>query len=129
VPSTCFRDAEFIIPFCILRSIAAQPIKHELGHTTQPRLNIEPANGITSFPILAHPKWDLLFPRLWGTKGHPPTMGTTNARQHLKGIHVDVADPQVAKLHQVWPSASNPPPSTSLKLATQGQLKASKGKS
>jgi len=40
-----------------------------------------------------------------------------------------MADPQVASCNQVWPSASNPPPSTLLKHVTQGQLKAFKGKS
>jgi len=43
-------------------------------------LNIEPTNGITSFPILACPKWDLLFPVVGNKKVTPPTMRTTDVR-------------------------------------------------
>jgi hypothetical protein len=50
VTSTRFRDVEFIITFCVLRSTAAQRIG------AMAPLDVEPANGIVSFPILARPK-------------------------------------------------------------------------
>jgi len=88
--SAHFRDVEFIIPFCV------EIHRSSIGDTfPQGVLGlIEPANGITSFPILARPKWDPPFPN--GNKGHPPSMRTTNVRWHLKGACTDMADPQVA---------------------------------
>jgi hypothetical protein len=49
--SARFRDVEFVIPFHVQGSIAAQqtPFPNGVGV-------VEPANGITSFPILARPK-------------------------------------------------------------------------
>ena len=55
VTSTRFRDVEFIITFRVLRSTAAQRIEAKSA-TTWPPLDVEPANGIVSFPILARPK-------------------------------------------------------------------------
>jgi len=48
------------------------------------------------FPF-SHVPGEIPFSLFWETKGHPPTMRTTNVRRCLKGTHVvDMADPQVA---------------------------------
>ncbi len=47
------------------------------------------------FPF-SHVPGEISFFPVAENKGHPPTMGTTDVRQHLKGTYVDVADPRVA---------------------------------
>jgi len=104
------------------RSIAAQDGLFLSVRVTHP---LEPTNGITSFPILAHLKWDPLVP--WKEQRSPTFNGdyqrpmTPKRHTRRRG-----GSPSGLKLHQVWPSASNPPPSTSLKHVAQGQLEASK---
>jgi len=94
VTNTRFRDVEFIFhPLWLKIHRSSMDRGQEYYYVTSS--NIEPANDITSFPILARPKWDLLFP-VTENKGHPPTMRTTDVRRHLKGACVDVADPRVA---------------------------------
>jgi hypothetical protein len=51
VTSTRFRDAEFIITFRV-----QDPSQLERSGPSLASSNVEPANGITSFPILARPK-------------------------------------------------------------------------
>ena len=58
-----------------------------------------PSSHVSSKIPLSHEK----------DKGHPPLMGTTNNQWHLKGTHRRGGSPS-GYLHQVWPSASNPPP-------------------
>jgi hypothetical protein len=105
VTSTRFRDAEFIITFlCVLKIHCSStddmgPRARSL--TTWASSNVEPANGIASFPILAHPKRAPLFPVV-GNKGSP-TYGGDYRRPMTpeRRANVDVADPQVVKLRQV----------------------------
>jgi hypothetical protein len=94
----------------------------------EPHWTLNPQMASPHFPF-SHIPSEIPFSLSRETKGHPPTMRTTNVRWRLKGTCIDMADPQVASCNQVWPSASNPPPSTLLKHVTQGQLKAFKGKS
>ena len=47
------------------------------------------------FPF-SHIPSEISFSPLRETKGHPPTMRTTDVRRCLKGTHTDMADPQVA---------------------------------
>ena len=106
VTSTHFRDEEFVISFMCWRSIAAQgyffspdmrehkpPWTHKWHHLVSQFLHVS-----SKIP-LSNEK----------DKGHPPLMGTTNDRWYLKGAHGRGGSPS-GYLHQVWPSASNPPP-------------------
>jgi hypothetical protein len=54
VTSTRFRDAEFIITFRVKDPSQLDGSDQEYYYVAP--LNVEPANGITSFPILARPK-------------------------------------------------------------------------
>jgi len=75
--------------------------------------------------LISHPRMSQVrspFPRCGKQKGDPTY--DEDYRCPMK----DMADPQVASCIRVWPSASNPPPTTLLKHVTQGQLKASKAK-
>jgi hypothetical protein len=90
--------------------------------------NVEPTNGITSFPILTCPKWDLPFPYCCGKQRSPTYDGDYQRPMTPKRHSRRHGGSPSGWLHQVWPSASNPPPSTSLKHVTKGQPKGFKGK-
>ena len=82
--------------------------------------NIEPTNGITSFPVLAHPKRDLLFPVV-GNKGSPTYDEDCRRR-------TTPADPRVASCIRFDHRQAIHLLSTSLKHVSQGQHEAFKGK-
>ena len=90
--------------FTCWRSIAAQgcfPPDERVQATLNPQMASPrfPFSHVSSEIPLSH-KSD---------KGHPPLMGTTNNRWHLKGTYRHGGSPS-GYVHQVWPSASNPPP-------------------
>ena len=105
VTSTHFHDVEFIISLFLgdpsqLKG-AFLPNVREYTATLNPQMASPcfPFSHISNEIPLSHKK----------DKGHPTLMGTTNNQWHLKGIHRHGGSPS-GYVHQVWPSASNPPP-------------------
>src|SRR6266403_541040 len=82
-------------------------------------------NQVTTFRS-AHIPGEIPLSLSMGSKGHPPSMGTTDVRWCLKDLHPDTVDPQVAScirfdhrqaIHVLQHRSSK---------VTQGQLKALK---
>jgi hypothetical protein len=91
VTSTHFHDEEFVISLCVgdplqLKGAFLPDKRESTGH-------LEPTNGITLYPILAHLKWDPLVP--W--KGQrSPTFDGDYQQSMTPKRHTDRADPQMA---------------------------------
>jgi hypothetical protein len=119
---TRFRDAEFIISFTYQGPIRSPRV---LSSPVRVQDLLEPAkwNHLISHSHMSQVRSPC---PVNGTKGHPPSMGTTNDRRHLKRPTQTRRIPEWLSCIRFDHRQATHHPSMPLKHVAQGQLEASK---